>query len=592
MVRTVLLALLAALAAAPAAHAHAILERTTPERGASVAEPPRTVSFTFDERVEAAFGAVRVFDERGDRVDDGTLLRPGGAADVIATGLRADVPDGTYTATYRAVSADSHPVSGGFVFTVGEGGSIPAATVSELLADGAAGPVTTTAFGAVRAIGYAALAAAIGALAFLVLVWIPALAAVAGGARAWLRAGERFGDRLRAVVLAAAAAGVVTSGSSLVLQGAIAGGTTVWAALDPSVLGDVVATRFGEVTVLRLLAWVLGAGLVLWALRGPRGRVLQPASVGATGLAPSAPAGLAVLGLAAGSLGVVAVSFGLGGHAGATAPTWLMLPADAVHLVAMAVWIGGLVLLVTAVPVATRAVDPSERSRLLAAVLARFSPVATASVAALVLTGVAQSIVHLEAFADLVDTAFGRAILVKTALLGGLVGLGAYNQRRLMPRLRALAAGGRPPGGPGRLLRRSLRSELLLAMAVLGATAALVSSSPASAGGSLLSESLALGPVRMELTVEPLRAGSNEMHVYLLDARTGAQVDSFDELEVEVTLPEQRIGPLEVDLRKAGPGHFTTTVAPFAPAGAWELRAKLRLNRFDVHRAEVEVPIR
>ena len=78
--------------------------------------------FRFNEPVESAFGALRVFDAKGERVDVGATERPGGDGEAVAVRLRPDLPDGSYTATYRVVSADSHPISGGFVFTVGKGG--------------------------------------------------------------------------------------------------------------------------------------------------------------------------------------------------------------------------------------------------------------------------------------------------------------------------------------------------------------------------------------------------------------------------------------------------------------------------------------
>ena len=66
-------------------------------------------------------------------MQQGDAFHPGGDDRAVAVRLRAGLRDGGYTATYRVVSADSHPVSGGFVFGVGEGGAAPAATVGELL---------------------------------------------------------------------------------------------------------------------------------------------------------------------------------------------------------------------------------------------------------------------------------------------------------------------------------------------------------------------------------------------------------------------------------------------------------------------------
>ena len=122
-----------ALAVAPAAAlAHASLEATSPARGADLKTAPRAVTFRFDEPVEGNFGAVRVFDAKGGRVDDNRVVHPGGRGPELSVGLTPGLADGTYTATYRVISADSHPVSGGVVFSIGKPGTGPAATVSDL----------------------------------------------------------------------------------------------------------------------------------------------------------------------------------------------------------------------------------------------------------------------------------------------------------------------------------------------------------------------------------------------------------------------------------------------------------------------------
>jgi copper transport protein len=580
VVRNAFAAALLALALVPAAApAHAVLAETSPPRGASLDVVPEGVTFTFNERVEASFGAVRVYDASGKRVDDGRVTRPGGRAESVAVGLQDEAGDGRYTATYRVVSADSHPVSGGFVFTVGEPGGSSSASVSDLLEGSEAGPVTTTGFGVVRGVGYAALAVAIGALFFLFAVWAPAYATVAGSGPAWLHASDGLLRRLRAILLVATAAGALTSLLALVFQGALAGGTSVWAALDPSVVGEVLDTRFGTASAVRLAAWLVAGAVLVGALSG-------------VGLAPARPLPLPAAVAAGAALAVAALTFGLAGHAGSTSPVWLMMPADVLHILAMGAWIGGLVLLLGAVPAATRALDPADRTRLLAAVVTRFSAIALLAVGTLVATGTVQSIVHLGAVADLWETAFGRAIAVKVALLGGLVWLGYLNQRRFAPQLRVLAGTGAPPGAPGRGLRDAVRAEIALAAAVIGVTAALVSYAPASAQDDVLSRSISLGPARVEVTVEPLRAGPHEIHLYLFDARTGAALDRFDDLEVTAALPEKDLGPIEVDLRKAGPGHFTTSAAPISPGGDWELAFKLRTNRFDIDRATVPLEVR
>ena len=121
MIRRAVVLAVAVLVLAPAvASAHATLEATTPERGARLARAPAQVSFRFDESVEASFGALRVFDAEGRQVQTGAAFHPGGRGSEVAVRLRPGLGDGSYTATYRVISADGHPVSSGFVFAVGD----------------------------------------------------------------------------------------------------------------------------------------------------------------------------------------------------------------------------------------------------------------------------------------------------------------------------------------------------------------------------------------------------------------------------------------------------------------------------------------
>ena len=258
------------LALAPEAGAHALVTSTSPTRGAALKKGPERVVLRFSESVETSFGAVRVFDAKGRRVDTGSTRRPSGSS--VSARLRPGLPDGPYTATYRVVSSDSHPVSGGFTFTVGESAGASAASVADLVDSGGPGTATTTAFQAVRAVGYAAIAVAVGGLFFLLVVWLPGLRAAAGGDDSWRRAAEAMSGRVRRLVVIAAGAGALSAVLGLVLQGATASGTSFTGALDGQVLHDVLATRFGRAWTGRFAAFAL-VGLVLAVPgRGPAPR--------------------------------------------------------------------------------------------------------------------------------------------------------------------------------------------------------------------------------------------------------------------------------------------------------------------------------
>jgi copper transport protein len=168
----------------------------------------------------------------------------------------------------------------------------------------------------------------------------------------------------------------------------------------------------------------------------------------------------------------------LAGHAlDANQPWWSGL-ADAVHLLGASVWVGGLLALAVALPLAARTLEPMARGRVLAGAAGRFSTVALASVVAIGATGLARALRELSAVSQLWSTSYGRTLLVKTGLLACLVLLGARNRYRLVPRLRA--ATGRNPAALRAFtgLRRSVVVELCLLAAVVGAVALLTELPP------------------------------------------------------------------------------------------------------------------
>ena len=81
------------------------------------------------------------------------------------------------------------------------------------------------------------------------------------------------------------------------------------------------------------------------------------------------------------------------------------------------------------------------------------------------------------------------------------------------------------------------------------------------------------------------------MHVYLTDKQTGQQYDRVKEFNVNLVLPEEKLGPLKADTRKAGPGHYVMNGALFGVAGDWEVKMTARVSEFDAYFATVKVGI-
>lgn len=140
-----------------------------------------------------------------------------------------------------------------------------------------------------------------------------------------------------------------------------------------------------------------------------------------------------------------------------------------VHELAASLWLGTLLVLVVAgLPAVLRSQFGSERrGAVVAELVARFSPLALGAGGLLGITGVITAWRHLKFVAALWTTSYGYALDLKLAVVAIVFGLGAWNWKRMTPRLGSESAAYE--------LRRSARAELTFAAIVLAITAVLVS---------------------------------------------------------------------------------------------------------------------
>jgi copper transport protein len=270
-----------------------------------------------------------------------------------------------------------------------------------------------------------------------------------------------------------------------------------------------------------------------------------------------------------------------------------MVPSDIVHVAAMAVWAGGLAAMLWLLPAGTRELaSNAERTRLLTDASLRFSSIALVAVALIAVSGTIQAIIDVGSVSALFDTQFGRAVSIKVVLFAVLIGLGAANRRRIIPGLVKRMERSQSPGEPGNRLKRALRIEVVLVAVVLAVSAALVSYPPPDAiQAGPASGSVVVEGKQIEYTVDPARVGSNEVHLYVFDEKTGAPVQ-VQSMEISFSLPEADIAPIEVEARKAGPGHFVVPGAMLGVRGEWLGSAAIRLSRFEEPLAEFEFEIK
>jgi copper transport protein len=229
-----------------------------------------------------------------------------------------------------------------------------------------------------------------------------------------------------------------------------------------------------------------------------------------------------VAGLGAGALWCTA----LASHAAAQpAARASAIATQVAHIAAGAAWIGVLAQLLAARPLIVAETRPPCVG-LIAEIVRRFSPVALAAVAVLLVSGAYAAVRNLHAPAGLVTSAYGLTLLVKLVLVILVLAGGAINYRIVRPHLLRLA------DSPGRLSRdgtvwlrrfgRVLELEVTVGVLVVLVAGILGSVAPPGEDGSLR-----LSPVQVDALLSPALP-----HTTLVDPSrfVGAQTRTIDDL--------------------------------------------------------------
>ncbi|WP_319052853.1 copper resistance CopC/CopD family protein [Streptomyces europaeiscabiei] len=460
----------ALLAGAVPVSAHAALTGSDPQQGSVVQEAPGQVSLTFSEKVAMSDGAVRVYDPKGKEADTGEVTDLGGNS--YAVELDSGLPDGTFTVTYQVVSADSHPVSGAFTFSVGAPSKTTVAVPEQEVGGGIVGGL----YGFARYLSYAGFILLVGGAAFVLACWQRG-------------AGVRPVQRL---VVSGWLTLTTATLAMLLLRGSYTGSGKLGDVFDLDLLGQVLQTKTGAALVSRLLL-LAAAALFIAVLFGAYARrdeeveddggAVEVEDGGEAVEVPRARSGSSgdtdtdtqrdsegdleedskdgskdgsnegsnegseegseedsgdeeaddeslrrdlTFGLAIGG-GVVsaglAASWAMAEHASTGIQTGISMPLDILHLLAVAAWLGGLATLLVALfraPVDAQIETDAVR---------RFSRVAFGSVLVLTATGIYQSWRQVGTWSALTGTSYGQLLLVKVGLVAVLVGIAWISRR-------------------------------------------------------------------------------------------------------------------------------------------------------------------
>ncbi|MEO8266918.1 MAG: copper resistance protein CopC [Ilumatobacteraceae bacterium] len=500
---------LGVLAPAAQAFAHAGLEASVPSANAVLEAGPPNIELDFNEAIDAERSNIQLYDQTATLIPTGA---PQSATD--DTAVQASVPtirDGVYVVVWRVPSADGHVVDGSFSFQVGAQST--GVDVGELI-DKVSGNATAT-----STVGRLDTAARLLALIGLIV-------AVGGGVLA-MQSADSTSNRM--LLWLAWIFMLVGSLGSFGLYGAKVVAGSPSDAFKPSVWGKVVGSHTASVLLVRVVM-IIAVGVLLLTFARRVSDIWRGAALALT-------------------VGLV-MTYSSIGHAYAQDPSLLWVGIDALHLVAISLWIGGL--LMFAFGTSAWLTDPdSER------IVRRFSLTTMVAVPVIVATGVAQTLKLAGSLDDVTSTSWGRTLLVKVAVVTVLIAIGGVSQWLLHH------------DGPS-AIRRNVLVEALIGIGVVGLAAALVALPPQNVAASkVFTTTLTSGGVIADVTVTPGRVGENEVHLVITPS--GGGITPVVSTTVEAELQAAGTGLVPAILESIGPNHYTGTIV-LTRAGDWNLQ--------------------
>ena len=493
------------------ASAHAILESSRPEASALLASSPKEIRLDFDEQVEDTLGDVRVYDSEQREVTNSKTVRSASDASVVT----AEVPtlkNGVYVVVWRVVSADGHPVTGAFPFEIGTKST---GTSAALLEDVLNRTETTSPLGnpmsTLRLLGFLGLILLIGCVS---LLWRSPLL---GNARV------RKSLRYSSVSVAVSSLGL------LLMQGPYTAGKSWGSLFDSFLIGEVMQTRLGLALFVRAIcafAW----GFIAFTASASVSRRWR----------------IAVLATAVITIATYAAS----GHQSAGTLPGIFVPLDMIHLAAISTWVGALL----ALAVVSKDNNVENETK-------RFSQMATWSMPVVVVTGVVQGLHLLGGISTITQTNFGKLLLLKTLLVGGVVVFGAKARAKLQ--LNGFSS-----------IAKIIRWESVLVVLVLAVTSLMVAQSPNAMPTTPISFSATKvqNGIVAELSVVPAVVGTAEVHVILTPP--GGSLTPAKSVTVQFDLPSRNIPAIPVSMTEIGPNHWIGIVQ-FPFSGAWNMNTRV-----------------
>ena len=522
----------------PLAYAHPIILESTPAQSATAPAGTTQIVIHYSEAIEIDFSAIKVLDNNGNQIDNKDTQYFDDESSLVVT--TPPLEDGIYTVTSKVLSkVDGHLVPEAFVFGVGNV-SIPPPKqkdVSESIYFPEAGT---------RFPGLVGQVIVLGSVISSLIMWKAVQRKTL--IKENLAELQKFYHAKFSSITGIALFLVFASNILMLIVQTIR--------LETSA-ANVLQTSFGSIWILRMAITVIL--LAIWFLMENK-----------TSLS-SKKQGL-ILGLSLVLIGTTTII----GH-GTASERLSAVIIDYIHNLIASIWIGGVIFFGFILLPAFAKLDSNKKELITLSMIPKFSSITIIALGILIITGPTLLWLLEDDLVVLSQSYYGFLIITKIAIASAMVALGGYNQFKIQkPAETALKS---DSVVVHKKLKRSLKTEAVLGIILLGVVALLTNSSlPTQTQQATAEISYGLQTsefsenIRFDVDIEPFSTGANTISISAFDSNENP-LDDLSDIRVKISNPQKNIVPIEIPLTKSENNPYEGYVTlPFS--GRWNVEVE------------------
>ncbi|MDM5188176.1 copper resistance protein CopC [Bacillus sp. DX4.1] len=525
-----------------ATSAHAYIAKATPSENETLVKAPSVVSIEFDEVLQSSsFNTLFVVDASGKRVDLKNAHIKKKNPEVMEAGVKQNIPNGTYSIQWKAISADGHPIQGVIPFSIGTPGKDSSSLQTKII-----GYIPQADMIIERGLLYTSFALYIGVIFFNLLIY-----------KGQDNQSIKVHSRSKTIIWLSLLGMMISLLLNLPLQAKINADVSWINAFHPSLLKETLKLSiFGYVWMIQIALVIILTIVTYFAIK--RGNL----SSFKAWTTPS----LFLIGLL--------VTKAINSHSYGLKYREVAVAMDFLHLFAASLWIGGLAAIVLLLPKSSINEKGNKGNwSMYWDAIQRFSPWAIGAVIVILITGLFNSTFFIPTIHSLFDTRYGLALLVKVILFVGMGVLGiTHFVKSRMRRKKGLGTTAKIEWGIG--------ISILVIVAILTNSP----TPPMPPTGPFMESKQLDNGYQLTLNVSPNRVGMNTFHIDLKD-KNGQPVTDIEQIILTTSSLDMEMGKGTFKVPPVSPGTYQTEGMYINMTGKWNIHVHglmKSLDSFDI----------